>query len=300
MTDSPNSPEPAATASVSYRVPGEPMRQAVTTYYLVRVTGPGRVHDQIFPEWANFRLILSGDWEAKFPDVDVAPVPQAGVTGTLERAVWVWGTAGLMVGVGLMPQGWPRLTGQPAAPFSNRMRPLAEAIGPASDELHRRLRQREHDGEEALYAVLDEMLPQLLLDAPDAPLVARAHEALQQLHVQTVGDWAGEVDMSTRQLERFALRFFGLSPKRLLRRQRVLRTLAAMRDHPDGTWTQSLDAPFTDQAHFIREFKYYMGASPSAYLARVRPIMAEAWERRKALLGSPVQVLQPAAPTQRR
>jgi hypothetical protein len=36
-----------------------------------------------------------------------------------------------------------------------------------------------------------------------------------------------------------------------------------------------------------------MGASPRAYLARHQPIMAGAWKNRKALLGSPVQVLQP-------
>jgi hypothetical protein len=36
-----------------------------------------------------------------------------------------------------------------------------------------------------------------------------------------------------------------------------------------------------------------MGMTPKAYVARVAPFMAEAWKRRKALLGSPVQVLQP-------
>ena len=50
---------------------------------------------------------------------------------------------------------------------------------------------------------------------------------------------------------------------------------------------------YSDQAHFIHEFNYYMGVSPNAYLARHQPIMAGAWKNRKALLGSPVQVLQP-------
>ena len=66
-----------------------------------------------------------------------------------------------------------------------------------------------------------------------------------------------------------------------------------MREAPQGTWSQQIDHRFADQAHFIHDFNYYMGISPSAYLARVQPIMAEAWKRRKALLGSPVQVLQP-------
>ena len=283
------------TASVSYHLPAATLSESVTTYYLVKVSGPGTVSDQIFPEWANFRLILSGDWEAKFPDVDAAPVPVDGVTGTLERAVWVTGSAGLMVGVGLMPQGWPRLTTAPADGFTNRMRPLADVLGPASDEMHRRLLSAaaSSDGESAIFAVLDDMLSALQTDAPEAATVAAAHVTLQDPQVQTVADWAGAVGVSARQLERFTLRYFGLSPKRLLRRQRLLRTLAAMREDPGGTWSQYLDAQFADQAHFIHEFNFYMGTTPRAYLARPQPIMAEAWKRRKALLGSPVQVLQP-------
>jgi AraC-like DNA-binding protein len=280
-------------ASVSYHLPAVALRDAITTYYLVKVAGPGVVRDQIFPEWPNFRVILTGEWEATFPEAEPEPVPAAGVTGALERAVWVSGSAGLMVGVGLMPQGWPRLTACPADAFTNRMRPLADALGPASDELCRRLRLAAKDGDEAIFAALDEMLLSLLRDAPEATEVAAAHAALQDPQVCTVSDWARALGLSSRQLERVSQRYFGLSPKRLLRRQRMLRTLAAMREGPGGTWTRVLDAQFTDQAHFIHDFTYYMGMSPGAYLARTQAFMAEAWTRRKALLGSPVQVLQP-------
>jgi len=286
----------SATASVSYHVPAQPLREAITTYYLVKVEGPGVDRDQIFPEWPNFRMILSGDWTADFPDEPTQPVPADGVTGALERAVWVQGTAGLMVGVGLMPQGWPRFTDQPADQFTNRMRPLADLLGPAADDLHARLVAAAPDGDAALYAVLDEMLPGLLRPpTPQVAIVAQAHRALQDPEVQTVPGWAKAVGLSSRQLERFCLRYLGLSPKRLLRRQRLLRTLAAMREAPTGAWTQFLDAQYADQAHFIHEFNYYMGMTPKAYVARVAPFMAEAWKRRKELLGSPVQVLQPPA-----
>lgn len=278
-------------ASVTYHLPAEALRGAVTSYYLVRVTGPGTVRDQIFPEWANLRLILSGDWTADFPDEPTRPVPAAGVTGALERAVWVTGTAGLMVGVGLMPQGWPMLTDKSADQFANCMRPMSDAMGPVADDLFARLKAA--GDEAALFAILDETLPRLLRDAPEAQAVAAAHVALQDPAVRSVADLANVLRQSPRQLERFSLRHFGVSPKRLLRRQRMLRTLAAMRESPEGAWTQFLDDQYVDQAHFIREFKYYMGATPRAYLARNAPFMAEAWKRRKALLGSPVQVLQP-------
>jgi AraC-like DNA-binding protein len=283
----------AATASVSYHLPAPHLREAITTYYLVKVEGAGVVRDQIFPEWPNFRMILSGEWTADFPDEPTRAVPIDGVTGALERAVWVEGTAGLMVGVGLMPQGWPQVSDQPADGFTNRMRPMTDLLGPVSDRLHAALVAAAPAGDEALYAVLDERLPSLLRPSPQAELVGVAHRALQNPDVQTVADWAEAVRLSARQLERVSRRVFGLSPKRLLRRQRLLRTLAAMREAPHGAWTQFLDAQYADQAHFIHEFNYYMGMTPKAYLTRNQPFMAEAWRRRKALLGSPVQVLQP-------
>jgi AraC-like DNA-binding protein len=271
-------------ASVTYSRPAEALRGA-------KVTGPGTVWDQLFPEWPNFRLILSGKWQVHFPGEPNQPVPAVGMSGALERAIWAGGSAGLMVGVGLMPEGWPRLTSRPAEAFTNRLLPLSDAIGPVADELYLRLKAA--DGDAAIYAVLDEVLLSILTDQPDASSVAAAHAALQDPQVQTVSEWARRLGLSSRQLERDSLRHFGLSPKRLLRRQRLLRTLAAMRESPDGTWSQQIDSQFADQAHFIHEFNYYMGMTPKAYLAREQPFMAEAWKRRKALLGAPVQVLQP-------
>jgi len=285
----------ATTASVTYHLPAEPLRGAITTYYLVKVAGPATVWDQIFPEWPNFRLILSGEWEAHFPGEADQPVPTIGMSGALEKALWAGGSEGVMVGVGLMPQGWSRFTKLHADACTNKLMPLSDVIGPAADDLYARLMvaAKSGGGDAGLYAVLDDVLLALITDRPETAAVAAAHTALHDPAVQTVADWAEHVGLSSRQLERFALRYFGLSPKRLIRRQRILRTLAAMREQPDGTWTQMLDAQFADQAHFIHEFNYYMGVSPNAYLARHQPFMAEAWNRRKALLGAPVQVLQP-------
>ena len=284
-----------ATASVTYHLPAEALRGAVTTYYLVKVTGRGEVWDQIFPEWPNFRLILSGEWNAHFPGEPDQPVPVIGMSGALERALWAGGSAGVMVGVGLMPQGWPRLSAVSADVFTNRLTSLSEAIGPVAQVLHRRLMAAKDDA--AIFAILDEVLGAILAErtdaGPEATQVAAVHAALQDPQVQTVADWARAVGIGVRKLERFSNRYLGMSPKRLLRRQRLLRTLAAMRESSGGGWMHFLDDQFTDQAHFIHEFNYYMGLTPGAYLAREQPFMAEAWKRRKALLGSPVQVLQP-------
>jgi methylphosphotriester-DNA--protein-cysteine methyltransferase len=111
-----------------------------------------------------------------------------------------------------------------------------------------------------------------------------------------VEDWAASLKLSTRQLERLCLRYFGLRPKRLLRRQRFLRTLAAIRDVQPGSWSRLIDPHYVDQPHFIKEFHYFLGMSPRAYFTRPQPFMRQAGDRRKELLGSPVQGLHAPGP----
>lgn len=63
---------------MTYALPAESLRAAITTYYLVKVTGPGTVRDQIFPEWPNFRLLLSGEWTIHLPVQVLQPPAKPG------------------------------------------------------------------------------------------------------------------------------------------------------------------------------------------------------------------------------
>jgi len=281
-------------ATVSFHLPAPALRHAISTYYILRVTGADEVEDIIHPEWANVRLVLSGRWRVRFAGQPLQSVPDAAMSGTLERGAVVWGTAGALVGLGILPEGWVQLTAQPADAFSNRLRPLSDAFGPGADGLLPALRAASADGD--ALEILDRYFTSLLLHRlPAAPIVRDAHAALISVTNRSVKDWADRLDLSTRQLERLCLRYFGLRPKRLLRRQRFLRTLATIRDVEPGSWSGLIDAQYVDQSHFIRDFHYFIGMSPSAYFARPQPFMREAGDRRKALLGSPVQGLHAPA-----
>jgi len=87
------------------------------------------------------------------------------------------------------------------------------------------------------------------------------------------------------------LRVFGFTPKRLLRRQRFLRTLGAVRDAPDRPLAELMDPAYYDQAHFNRDFKACMGMTPLAYFRLPREALRRAGEERRRVLGAPVQGL---------
>lgn len=280
-----------ATATVRFHLPAPPLRGAISTYYVLRILGPEVVEDIIHPEWANPRLVLTGEWQVRFAGKEAfETLPDAALTGMLERGAVVRGSPGVLIGMGVLPEGWVRLTGRPAAAFADRLRPLSDVFGPGVEALLAELRGAESDA--AALAMLDAFFIDLIADRPPAPpIVALAHTSLVTTQPRSVEAWAAELEVSTRGLERLCQRVFGMSPKRLLRRQRFLRTLAAMRDTAPGAWSRLIDSHYVDQSHFIHEFHHYLGMTPRAYFAREQPFMREAGDQRMALLGAPVQGL---------
>ena len=71
-----------------------------------------------------------------------------------------------------------------------------------------------------------------------------------------------------------------------------MRSLAQFMLDPSLAWIDTLDGQYVDQAHFIRDFRRFMDATPSAYAAAPHPVLWAAAEARTAVAGKPMQVLQ--------
>jgi AraC-like DNA-binding protein len=78
-----------------------------------------------------------------------------------------------------------------------------------------------------------------------------------------------EMGMSEARVSRLCRRSFGVTPKLLLRSYRFTRMLAQLDVRPYSEWRDFLDPQYVDQSHFIREFRFFTGLTPSAYLARL-------------------------------
>lgn len=84
-----------------------------------------------------------------------------------------------------------------------------------------------------------------------------------------ISSLAESVGLSSRQLERLFKERVGLSPKQLcrgLRFKNLFKLLAA--SSPDSSALAAIDCGYFDQAHMIRDFKYYTGLTPAAYFTR--------------------------------
>jgi AraC-like DNA-binding protein len=276
------------TPVVQFALPAPVLRPLITTYY--NVATPVSLTDQLHPEWGNIRFSLASHWNATRPGCDDVNPPRHCLFGPSDRTATV-STPGpaTMVGVGLTALGWSQLVGEPAHLHANRMTAARGALGAQLDALHPALCAAPWTDAPAL---LDAAFAALAAAAPPAdPLIARVQQALVDGTLDQVGDFAASLGLSERTLERLCKRAFGFAPKRLLRRQRFLRTLAEIGDRLDQPLSTLLDGSYYDQSHFIREFKAYMGTTPLAYYQAPRQMMRRAGAERLRTAGAAVQGL---------
>lgn len=288
---------PETGVSFRYFLPAPALRATITTYYVLEIGGDGLVEELLFPEWANIRLLLDGGWSQTFGDgrtVSHAP-PMALMSGVISRTAKIRGGPGRAVGIGFLPAGWGAFTALPARNYVDDIVPLSIFVGEAADELLRDVRAAPDDV--AMVAALDAwLLARMARAEPTDPALVTAHETLLDPTVRSVAEWARRLGRSSRQVERLALTYFGMSPKALLRRQRFLRSFAAIREHPPGVWGRLIDPGYVDQSQFIRDFRHFMGMPPRAYFSRDASFMRAAGQARAALLGDPLHGLHAAAP----
>ncbi|MBT9473926.1 MAG: helix-turn-helix domain-containing protein [Pseudomonadota bacterium] len=284
-----------STPSVRFRLPDPALRRFITAYYFVEVPdGPmGAVADLLHPEWANVRFVLGGHWAMELDGTTYDPAPGAALFGPTSVTGTVRGEAGSVLGIGLLPLGWAQFFTEPAAAFADRVTPLVQVFGDRAEAVYAALNAAGSD--DAQVAILDEFFLALAAagGAPDS-LLTRAHDLLIDPAIGSVEALAKALGVSSRHLARLSLRMFGFAPKLLLRRQRFLRTLQELREHPGEGSASLIDAWYYDQSHFVRDFHRFMGMSPSAYFALPHQLLGPAARARMAALGASLQGLHAA------
>ncbi|WP_088308181.1 helix-turn-helix domain-containing protein [Novosphingobium sp. B 225] len=282
--------------TVRFFMPSPALAPYISTYYLTEVRGAAgtTVQDWLHPEWANVRLTHTPNWQAAIGNEALRePAAMIGTGPTCQATHFITGPARIW-GIGVLPLGWARLCSGEAAHHADqftdaRTDPTYAAFTPLYD-----LTFTDQSDPAAEAARIDAYLLEELGRRPtseDEPRIRAAHGALLDNEVATVGDLADRLALSPRSLERLSLKAFGFSPKLLLRRQRFLRSLAQFMLDPSLTWIRTLDWQYVDQAHFVRDFKRFMGMSPSAYAQLDHPVLRAAAQARAAAAGAAVQAL---------
>ena len=277
-------------------MPSEPLRPYISSFYMMdaRLAEGQRIEDWLLPEWASLRMAQSGLCTAGI--VPHPPEPRAGMmaSGPTSYATRISIGSARIWGIGILPLGWSRFVSAPAAQFADRISDAAiEPAWAALSPIYDLVFAGSPSPGLAAERLEGHFTSLLAASKPgeDEARIRTTHRLLIDEQFGAVGDLADHLGLSSRTLERFCLKAFGFSPKLLLRRQRFTRSLARFLLNPTHTWTSMLDDHYVDQAHFVRDFRRFMGMSPSAYAQAPHPMLAATARARDAAVGSAVQAL---------
>jgi AraC-like DNA-binding protein len=286
--------KPGKSVTVHFVLPAPELRPFVTTYYRTElVAGPGEwVEDHLHPEWPNLRFLSGLASQAAIGNEPFVASPDFAVTGPTSRATRFRLGSGRSWGIGLLPLGWASLLRVDASDYADRLvdgrrDPAFAALVPLADALAGGPRDHAAD-----LALIEAHIARLFDQRQAAdPAILALNDALVDPEMVSVADLAARLGMNVRSLERLSRRAFGFPPKLLLRRQRFLRSLARFMLDPSLKWLGALDCHYHDQSHFVRDFKRFMGMSPSAYAKLEKPLLVAATRARMEIAGAALQGL---------
>lgn len=288
--------EPKSTPRHSVRAvfhsPPPQFEGCFTTFYQLEldVADGDEVEDYLQPEWANLRFFGGSCPASQIGDRSLSGARLV-VTGPSSLACHFRIGTARMWGIGLLPLGWARLIGADAFGYRNALFDGSKDANFAKfDGLSDRLCDPEGDPQEQLAEIIQAM-EHLMRPSRDEAKIVRVHDALVNGDHVAVASLAESCGMSIRTLERVCRRYFGFTPKRLMRRQRFTRSLTSYMLHRGALWTQSMDEEYHDQAQFTREFSEFMTMTPSKYASLDHPILASFIEARARVWGSAAQAL---------
>ena len=227
------------------------------------------IDDQIPAYSGQMVVIAQGRGRMQFGSTDLE---DAGVASFLapmgeSRRIVVEGPA-FVCGLSLNHLGWATLTGLAVDEHQDRfLEPdyvLGERLG---DELTA-LIPRWHAGtldDAGLAGAMCDVARKALTPLPNRQMavIQRTVEWLASSIRPDINDLYATLPYSKRQAQRLVARFFGQSPVRLARRFRAIRAAAHMLrpDIPEPIET-GIQAAFYDQAHMIKEIRYFTGLTP--------------------------------------
>lgn len=277
---------------LKFFAPPPDLAPCFTTFYRMDVepVDCDAVEDYLQPEWANLRFFDSNPPYARLSDDCFIDGCRFQATGPSSVPAFFRLGRTRMWGVGLMPLGWARFVGAPACDHVNTISdgersPVFQRFAPLCDVLF------DHPADDQKeFALLIDFFRGLGGSPRDAERITAINQVMVDPYLLQVEEFAERVGYSKRTLERLCNRHFGFSPRVLLRRQRMMRTLAAYMLE-GGSWTSVIDRHYHDQAHFVHEFHAFMGMTPSEYGAMPHPILGAFMAERKRVWGSPVQTL---------
>ncbi len=277
-----------STVAFRYSFPDPSLFDLIPAMGEIVIAEDTRVLDLIPPDMAWISIVLSGRW-SEGPDPDGLAPGDAEVIlhGPTSRARWYRAEGGTGFLVALHPLAWSVLFGRKAGDFADASAPLAPLIGGDLAPLVRNmLTAGTFEARVGVANAFFSGLPRKSVDPDLANRLMAMRAALADPDCASVDELAARVGLPQTRLARLSRACFGFTPKLMIQRERFRRMLHRADAHSYAEWRAFIEAQYVDQSHMIRDFKRFLGLSPSRYFGLERPIISAAFAEARRLLGT--------------
>jgi AraC-like DNA-binding protein len=293
---------PAFSTKVRFFPPPPDLARFMAGFSLIEFETPEgeTIYDAVLPEWGTLRFFNGLAPETWVEGGDRVTNARFLVTGPSGRCLHFRQGTTRVWSASLLPLGWAQLMTVPAADFANRAldgsaHPAFVQFTPLLADLH----QQPPDPEAEFNRFVAFLRARCKEPPADHRRIEAFNLALLDPDVISVTQLVERIGASHRTIDRIADRAFGFAPKVLLRRQRLMRSLAQFILDPSLKWIGSIDSQYNDQAQFIRDFHYFIGMAPRKYADMPHPLVMPYIRARAEALSVPMQTLTvPQVPSQ--
>ncbi|MEX0708275.1 MAG: helix-turn-helix domain-containing protein [Woeseia sp.] len=117
-------------------------------------------------------------------------------------------------------------------------------------------------------AVIETFLRDVARNSADTPLVdAVLHDIVDRHGIAAIGELARRHDLNSRQLHRLFMKVVGIPPKHYAKIVQTNAVIGALIKHDEAQIKElALEHGYFDQAHFIRDFRRFVGTNPTGFL----------------------------------
>ncbi len=265
--------------NLQYYPPQTDLREYVRAYYYFATDKPAL--QPLCAELGNIRIMIQGGGKLQLPNSHSKRVSDAFLIGPTMGAYRVESDAGMrLFGIGIRPRGWATLFGIDAAEAADSIFDLTALVGSAASQVIEEIRNAPDS--QAMACATDRFLSRLL---NNCRFESRAYPYAIEYWLLNSPDFDLDglidmMDLSRRQTDRVAKRFFGASPKFLQRKYRALRAADWIRSAKTDRIALAGSA-FYDQSHFIKEFKSFIGVTPGQFVDNQAQLITEIQARRR-------------------
>ena len=248
---------------LDYYMPSSPLRQYVSIHCVVETAM--HLSERVPALLGQIHICLSGQSAYQYPDGRLVSAPPVSLCGPFNSAFTLHLSANSrFVAIGLLPAGWEALVAAPAAEFADTLIDASLVFkSSAVGELLDLLSHTPTDGSHV--RVIERFLERRLCrETGDrrAPGIENWIEYSRDLSVDIL---AQQLDLSSRHLRRITHARYGGSPKLVAMKYRALRAAAQLTVRGSAGLADAMEG-YADQAHFIRDFRRFVGMTPGTFL----------------------------------